>query len=123
MMLTGAVFLAASFGLINLDPSTFQPPRAILLLISIIAITGGLLIITRRETKWNNFLGGVLLFALAVIGGWAAVFGPEERISGGLAFLPPEANVVLARTVFGMGGIICLTLSIFAVHRGLKAEQ
>lgn len=120
MLFTGAAFLAASFGFLDLDPSTARPPRAILFLVSVIAIAGGLLIILRRETKWSNLLAGALLFAMAGIGGWAAVLGPAEKISGGLSFLPPETNVTLARIVFGTGAMLCLIVGAFALRRSIK---
>jgi hypothetical protein len=123
MMLTGAVFLAAYQGLIDLDLSVVQPPRVILLTVSVIAFAGGLLIIVRRETRLSELLAGALLFALAAVGGWAAIFGPADRISGGLGFLPPETNVVLARGVFGMGAIICLIMSAYAFRRSREIDR
>ena len=123
MLFTGAAFMAASLGIIVLDPSTFQPPRAILFLVSIIAITGGSLIIIQDQTRWSDWLASVMLMAFAAVGGWVAVFGPAERISGGLAFLPPETNVALARVIFGLGALLCLGLSAYAIRRSLKAKK
>ena len=123
MVLIGAAFLAAYLGFIDLDPSSVQPPRVILFLVSVIAFAGGLLIIIRRGTRLNELLAGAMLFAFAAAGGWAAIFGPADRISGGLAFLPPEANIALARVVFGVGAVICLMVSAYAIRRSLNTEE
>jgi len=123
MISTGAAFLAASVGLIALAPSVSQPPRTILFLVSIIAITGGSLILIRGQTRGRDGLAGFMMLAFAAVGGWAAVWGPAQRISGGLPFLPPETNVVLARILFGAGALFCLALSAYAIRRSLNAKQ
>ena len=120
LMITGIVYAAVSIGLFRVDESTIHVPGTILFLVSVVLIIGGMMMVAGRDSRLNDILAGGLLLAMAAIGGWVAIFGSPDRISGGLAFLPPEMNVGLARVLFGLGSIVSGAMSLVALRRALR---
>lgn len=110
----GFAVMAFSLGLLPVDESMVGAPKWIVGIAGSIFAIAGLIMLLGEKSKINNLLAGCLLAGMGLIGGWVGLFGSDEGFSGGLPFLPDTVTISLARSVFGMGALICFLLAAYA---------
>lgn len=110
----GLTVIALSLNLLPVVDSVFGAPKWIVGIAGSIFAIAGLIMLLGEKSKINNLLAGCLLAGLGLIGGWVGLFGSDEGFSGGLPFLPETVNISLARSIFGMGALICFLLAAYA---------
>ncbi len=118
--LTGAFLIGISSGLIPIEPSKIHTP------LWVIGMAGGLFwlaalaLLAQNRPRVNNFLGALMLFGFAGIGGWVAVLGESGQLGGGMPMLSHQTNISFARWLFGGGALICLALAVYALKKALE---
>jgi hypothetical protein len=117
---TGLAIILASADIIPLDEDGLHAPRWVLGLSGVVFALAGIMIYIDDNPKWNNLLAAILIFAMASIGGWIALFGDGANFSGGVALLSDSSNISLARIVFGFGATICYLIGLYALKMHFK---
>ena len=110
----GLAVMALALRLLPLHQSDFEAPRWILGIGGAIFAIAGLMMLLGEHSPVNNLLAAFLLTGMGLIGGWVGLFGSDEGFSGGLPFLPETVNISLARSLFGMGALICFLMAVYA---------
>ena len=124
LLLAIAIFIAAvSVGIIPLDESTINVPRWVLMIVSGTFALASVLVFVGQDSRAGDLIAGIVLLSMALIGGWISIFGSTQNLAGGLVFLPIEANIVLARALFGVGAILTLGIFIYAIRRALQRDM
>ncbi len=126
-VLAGVLFILAgiSFFLMGLGwgPVELQENEAPGWVVSIagaIFVLAGAMILIGENAKYNNLMAGILIVMMGTVGGWIALFGSSENMSGGFSFVSAETNFAFARILFGIGAIICYAISIHAFRQHFK---
>jgi len=119
MVFLGLYPLLASAGVLPLNPQDVHAPRWVLALCGFIFLLGGLMMLLGHRARVNDALAALFCYSAAAVGVWVALFGDASQMSGGIPFLPREANVVLGRAVFGFGAVISLAVAVYATRRSL----
>lgn len=122
LLLMGLIIAAVSVDIIRVDESAIHVPRWVLFLIAIVFGSSGGLAIAGQNSRTGDVLAAVIFFAMAVIGGWVSLLGSPDRVSGGLALLPREVNVGIARVLFGLGAMLNGAMCIYALRRSIRDE-
>ncbi|HBX64646.1 MAG: hypothetical protein CL670_01805 [Balneola sp.] len=112
---TGLAIILASAEIIPMDEAGLNAPRWVLGLCGFVFALTGVMIFMGDNKKWNNLFAAILIFAMASIGGWVALFGDGANFSGGVSSLSHSSNISLARIVFGSGAIICFLIGLYAL--------
>ena len=75
-----------------------------------------------RRTE-NDFLAGILCLVFGAMGTWVSLFSGSDGFTGGLFFLSTDQNVTLGRWMFGLGALICFSLSAYAFRRAAQSSK
>ena len=123
MLAVGLFIVAISIDLIKVDESTIHAPRWVLFLVAAVFASAGLLLFVGQNSPASDLLAAIVLFSLGAIGVWVSLFGSSEEFSGGFALFPREANVSVARVLFGFGAMITLAMSAYAVRQAFRHDS
>lgn len=110
----GTGILLIALGLIPVDPATVHAPYSVLGLCGVVFFLAGVMILLGENSKYNSLGASVMLICFAIIGGWATVFASTEGMRGGLPFLSDGINVLLGKSLFGFGALVCAALAVYA---------
>lgn len=111
-IVVGLVIVAVATGVIPSDPSRFNAPKWLVGLIGGMFSVAGVKLITYSRPAISRWTTPLIVAGFAVVGLWVGLFGEAANFSGGIGFLSPEANVVLARTFFaGFGGLLLIIVT------------
>lgn len=119
----GLLIYAIAADVVKLDESSIHAPRWVLALMGGVFFTPGVMFLAEGYPRLQQLLTGAMLLSFAALGIWVALAGDPEQMSGGLFFLPRAANIGLGRVCFGLGGLLCLFLAVWAAARGLRGEM
>lgn len=97
-------------------------PRWIGALAGFVFVIAGVMIFLRNHSRALDLFAAILLAAFALMAAWIAIHG-AEGISGGVPFLPRDANISLGRVLFGFGAVLCFGGVFYAMHRFFKAHK
>ena len=99
---------------------SLHAPGFVLVLAGIIFSIAGLALLAGPERKrLTAAFAAIILLSFSIIGFWIAGFGNGEQFSGGVPFLPKEANTLIARVVFGGGAVMSLLLAWMAFKQSV----
>ena len=121
--MTGLIIIALSLDLLPVDDSMFGAPVWVVGIAGSIFTITGLMILLGEKSKINNLLAAFLLTGMGLIGGWVGLFGSDEGFSGGIPFLPETVNISLARSLFGMGALICFLMAAYAFKLQFESKN
>ena len=110
----GVLIILLGLGIIPSDESDMNAHPAIVQLCGVMFLWTGIMIFTGGKSKYNDFLGGMLVLMMGIVAGYVAFFGTDDGMSGGLGFLSRSLNLILARGVFGFGSLICIGVAMYA---------
>lgn len=116
-VIAGGLLILVALGVISTSPSERYAPEFIIALSGSAFIIAGCMILVGRQSRFNDLLAAALCLLFGATGAWVAVFSPSEGFSGGLPLISSEANVKLARWVFGLGSLVCFAISGWALKR------
>jgi hypothetical protein len=74
----------------------------------------------RMRPRFNSLLAAILFALFAVVGGWVSVFGTGSAFGGGVPIVSHATNEWISRVVFGVGAIICIGCSAYALKRAVR---
>ena len=114
--------LLAAFGVIPTNPDDVHAPMWVVALCGMVFVIGGCMMLVGRRSRLNNLLAGVICLTFAAVGVWVSLFAPPEGFSGGVPLLSEEANIRLARWVFGCGALVCLGMFCFALGQVFQGD-
>jgi len=110
--------IALSFGLFEAWEPVLHAPRWVIAGVGCVFVIAGFMILLAHHSKANDFLACVLFILFGLLGIWVSLFSSSEGFSGRIPFFSREANVIIARCLFGIGALISFSMSIWAFRRG-----
>ena len=113
----GGFLVLVACGLIEDDPTKRHAPDLIIALSGSVFIIAGIMMLVGRQSRVNDLLAAILCTTFGIIGAWVAIYGTSEGFSGGIPLISDEANIRLARGVFGLGSLLCFAISGWAFKR------
>jgi arginine exporter protein ArgO len=118
-LVSGGLLILVAAGVISTSPSQRHAPDFIITLSGLAFIIAGCMVFVGRQSRSNDLLAAILCLLFGATGAWVAIYGPSEGFSGGIPLISNEANVWLARWVFGLGSLVCFALSgwAFKIYR------
>ena len=119
----GCYPLAIAFGVLPVDATKVMAPMWIVALSGTVFLIAGCMILLGNHSWANDLLAGILCLLFGIMGAWTALLASGEGFSGGLWFLSHDTNVALGRWVFGIGALICFTISAYAFRRAYQSSR
>ena len=119
-ILAGISFFLMGLGWGPVELQEGEAPGWVVSLAGAIFAFAGVMILIGENAKYNNLMAGILIAMMGTVGGWVALFGSAENMSGGFSFVSAETNFTFARILFGIGAIICYSISIHAFRLHVK---
>ena len=118
-VISGGLLILVALGVIATSPGQRHAPDFIIAFSGLAFVIAGCMVLVGRQSRFNDLLAAVLCLLFGATGAWVAVYGPSEGFSGGIPLLSNEANVRLARWVFGLGSLVCFAISgwAFKIYR------
>jgi len=113
----GAYLLGIGSGIVPVDAAAVHAPPWVILLCGASFLLAGTMILARQRSRVVRLCAVLLLLCLGLTGAWVALFGAASAFSGGMPFLAREANVLVARVLFGSGAVVVLALAAHALRR------
>jgi len=113
----GGLLILVAFGVISSSPGQRHAPDFIIALCGLAFIIAGCMVLVGQQSRFNDLLAAILCLLFGATGAWVAIFSPSEGFSGGIPLISNEANVRLARWVFGFGSLVCFAISGWACKR------
>jgi len=121
-MICGGLALLVASGVLPMRNAN-DTPTWIIGLVGAMFVTAGAMIFLRNYSRLLDFFAALILAAFTSITGWIAFYGSADGFSGGIPFLPHGTNISLARTLFGLGGILCFLGFLYALKRFLGPPE
>ncbi|HIG75380.1 MAG TPA: hypothetical protein EYQ24_12645 [Bacteroidetes bacterium] len=119
---TGLFIMGIGLEVVPVDPASVHAPMWVLVLCGAVFVLGGVGVLAHGKPEIQSAAGGTIVLVFGVVGGWVALFGEAAQFGGGFAFLSPEANVAIARGVFGLGALVCLAMFAWGTRRMIRGE-
>lgn len=116
-VISGGLLVLVALGVIATSPGQRHAPDFIIALSGLAFIIAGGMVLVGRQSRFNDMLAAILCLIFGATGAWVAIYSPSEGFSGGVPLISNEANVMLARWVFGMGSLVCFAISGWAFKR------
>lgn len=115
----GIFAVLGGLGVIPMDTSHDAPLWVVTVAGAMFCIAG-IMVFLRNYPRALDFFAALILAGFTTLCSWVALFSSSEGFSGGVPFLPYDTNVVIARVMFGLGGLMCFGGFAYAVSRFLK---
>ena len=116
-MALGGMLLLVAGGFFIDNPDQQNAPDFVIAMCGSAFIVAGCMILVGRRSRFNDLLAAILCLLFGATGAWVALFSPSDGFSGGLPLISSEANIRLARWVFGLGSLVCFALAAWALKR------
>jgi divalent metal cation (Fe/Co/Zn/Cd) transporter len=116
-IIAGGLLILVALGVIATSPGQRHAPDFIIAFSGLAFIIAGCMILVGRQSRFNDLLAAILCLLFGATGAWVALYSPSEGFSGGIPLLSNEANVRLARWVFGLGSLVCFAIAGWAFKR------
>ena len=117
---TGAYILFLGLGLLPGEQEPLEAPAWVANVAGAMFMWVGIIIFTGSKSKYNDFMAGILMFMMGIIGAYVSFFAEAERMSGGLGIFSANLNMILARVAFGFGAIVCFAMAGYAMKTQWK---
>lgn len=114
--------LSIALGFVHVDDAQVHAPMWIIALSGVVFLIAGFMILLANRSRANDVLACIVCLLFGVIGMWVALFGASEGFSVGIPLLSHDANVKIARVVFGSGAVICFAISGYAFRRAFRSD-
>ncbi|MEL6614806.1 MAG: hypothetical protein AAFQ43_03660 [Bacteroidota bacterium] len=121
-LIAGGAIVGVAFGLVPVDPASVNAPPWVLAACGLVFVLGGVLVLAQRWPRIQSAAGGTLVLVMGLVGAWVAAAGDAEHFSGGLPLVSPEANVAMARVLFGLGAALCFALFGWGLWRTVRGD-
>ena len=122
-MALGGMLLLVAGGFFIDNPDQQNAPDFVIAMCGSAFIVAGCMILVGRRSRFNDLLAAILCLLFGATGAWVALFSPSDGFSGGLPLISSEANIRLARWVFGLGSLVCFALAAWALKRFFLAQR
>ena len=122
-MALGGMLLLVAGGFFIDNPDQQNAPDFVIAMCGSAFIVAGCMILVGRRSLFNDLLAAILCLLFGATGAWVALFSPSDGFSGGLPLISSEANIRLARWVFGLGSLVCFALAAWALKRFFLAQR
>ena len=119
----GLFILGIAFGVVPTDPETVHVPPWVLAACGLVFALCGVAVMTPEHSPIRAAAGATVVLAMGLVGAWVSLWGDAEGFSGGVPFLSPEANVVVARVVFGFGALTCFAIFAWGASRLARGAE
>ena len=118
----GCFPIAAAIGLLETNPG--DAPPAVLSLCGLVFVVSGLMILLgSKSARLNAALAAVWLLIMGAVATWVSIISSPEGFGGGLPFIPKALNILMGRTVFGIGALFSFGLAKVAIKQAIAADE
>lgn len=114
--------LSIALGFVHVGDAQVHAPMWVIALSGIVFLIAGCMILLANRSRANDVLACIVCLLFGVVGMWVALFGASESFSVGMPLLSHDANVKIARGVFGSGAIICFAISGYAFRQTFRSD-
>ena len=108
IIVMGLVVVLAAADVIHTDPADFHAPRLVVGIFGMLFVIAGLVLVFSEFPRIRYALSTLLILDMAVGFGWVALYSLPEKWSGGIPFLSPHANGMIAKSIFGFFTLILI---------------
>jgi hypothetical protein len=122
-LVSGGLLMLVSFGVIATSPGQRHAPDFVIALCGFAFVIAGCMVLVGRQSRLNDLLAAILCLLFGATGAWVGIYGPSEGFSGGIPLISNEANVRLARWVFGVGSLVCFAISGWAFRTWFTSRR
>lgn len=119
----GCYPIALGLGYLPVDEAELTAPLWVIAVAGLGFVIGGFMILFAGHSRANDLLAGMLLLLFGILGAWVCLFSSSEGFSGGLPFLSQELNIVVGRSLFGLGALISFALCVYAFRRAASRSK
>ena len=119
----GCYPIAIALGMLPVDPAKVMAPAWVVAGAGVAFVIAGVMILLAHHSQANDFLAGILCLVFGAMGTWVSLFSGSDGFTGGLFFLSTDQNVTLGRWMFGLGALICFSLSAYAFRRAAQSSK
>ena len=116
-VVSGGLLILVALGVISTSPGQRHAPDFVIAIAGAAFVIAGCMVLVGRQSRFNDLLAAILCLLFGATGAWVAIYSPSEGFSGGIPLISNEANVRLARWVFGVGSLVCFAISAWAFKR------
>jgi len=116
-VVSGGLLILVALGVISTSPGQRHAPDFVIAIAGAAFVIAGCMVLVGRQSRFNDLLAAILCLLFGATGAWVAIYSPSEGFSGGIPLISNEANVRLARWVFGVGSLVCFAISVWAFKR------
>jgi hypothetical protein len=113
----GGLLILVALGVISTSPGQRHAPDSIIAMTGAAFLIAGCMVLIGRQSRFNDLFAAILCLLFGATGAWVAIYASSEGFSGGIPLISNEANVRLARWMFGLGSLVCLAISGWAFRR------
>lgn len=112
----GGYALLAASSVLPMETSN-DTPLWVVGLVGVMFVIAGIMIFLRNYSRALDLFAAILLASFTLVAGWITFYSSPEGFSGGIPFLPRDANVSFARVMFGLGTLLCFGGFLYALKR------
>lgn len=116
-MAVGGMLILVACGFFIDNPDQRDAPDFVIAMCGSAFIIAGGMVLVGRRSRVNDLFAAILCLLFGATGVWVALFSPSDGFSGGLPLISNEANIRLARWVFGLGSLVCFAMAAWAFKR------
>ena len=119
----GLFIMLAAADVIPSDPKGFHAPRWVIGMFGLLFLFAGLTLGFSDYPRIKQRLAAFLVLIFSLLCGWMALFSEAEKWSGGIPFLSPRTNGMIAKTLIGLFGLLLFYAFIRLLFRNRVAPE
>ena len=119
----GLFIMLAAADVIPSDPKGFHAPRWVVGMFGLLFLFAGLMLGFSDYPRIKQRLAAFLVLIFSILCGWMALFSEAEEWSGGIPFLSPRTNGMIAKTLIGLFGLLLFYAFIRLLFRKRIASE
>ncbi len=112
--------MAMAAGILPIEPDPSDAPPFVIGIAGFAFFAAGGAMMVEGNSAARSFWAMLIVASMAGISLWIAFFGDEDKISGGIPFLPQSINAMLGKILFGFGALVTAFMVILAFRDGLR---
>lgn len=120
-LVAGVVIGLVAMGIIAVDEELLHAPRWVIGLLAALFFAGGLAMLVGPGTSLAQWSAGTIVVSMTIVSAWVSLYGASEHFSGDWPLLSKEANVLIARILFGAVAFLGLGIMVGAVKKSWRS--
>ncbi|MCF7821467.1 MAG: hypothetical protein K9M17_03375 [Mariprofundaceae bacterium] len=106
IIVMGMSVVLAALDVIPADPDSFHAPRWVVATFGMMFVLAGVMLLFSDYPRIRHSLATLMVLCFAVGTAWVSLYSIPEEWSGGIGFLSPHTNGMIAKTFAGLGALV-----------------